>query len=119
MTKAWQAGHRGDGSGFDVSVVDSLISSGFQVGIHAIGDAGNREVLDYLAEAQTKYPGSKDLRHRVEHAQVISGNDFKRFKQLSLVASMEPPHAVEDKACAQKELKVLTLEDPYVTLGFR
>ena len=102
-----QAGHRGvsgDGYGFDASVVDSLISSGFQVGIHAIGDAGNREVLDYLTEAQTKYPGSKDLRHRVEHAQVIASNDFKRFKQLNLIASMEPPHAVEDKAWAQERL---------------
>ncbi|MBL4672488.1 MAG: amidohydrolase [Arenicella sp.] len=102
-----QAGHRGvsgDGYGFDASVVDSLISTGFQVGIHAIGDAGNREVLDYLAEAQTKYPGSKDLRHRVEHAQVIASNDFKRFKQLALIASMQPPHAVEDKAWAENRL---------------
>jgi len=102
-----QAGHRGvsgDGYGFDASVVDGLIASGFQVGIHAIGDAGNREVLDYLAKAQTKYPGSKDLRHRVEHAQVIASNDFTRFKQLALIASMEPPHAVEDKAWAEDRL---------------
>jgi predicted amidohydrolase YtcJ len=102
-----QLGHRGisgDGYGFDSSVVDSLISSGFQVGIHAIGDAGNREVLDYLAETHTKYPGSKELRHRVEHAQVIASNDFKRFKQLALIASMEPPHAVEDKTWAENRL---------------
>lgn len=102
-----QAGHRGvsaDGYGFDASLVDGLISSGFQVGIHAIGDAGNRELLDYFAAAETKYPGSNNLRHRVEHAQVIASDDLKRFKQLALIASMEPPHAVEDKARAQDRL---------------
>ena len=102
-----QPGHRGvsgDGYGFDASVVDGLISSGFQVGIHAIGDAGNKEVLDYLATASEKYPESKQLRHRVEHAQVIESHDFKRFKQLALIASMEPPHAVEDKAWAEERL---------------
>ncbi|MFT6725527.1 MAG: putative amidohydrolase YtcJ [Arenicella sp.] len=102
-----QPGHRGvsgDAYGFDASVVDGLISSGFQVGIHAIGDAGNKEVLDYLATAGEKYPESKQLRHRVEHAQVIESPDFKRFKQLALIASMEPPHAVEDKAWAEERL---------------
>ena len=100
-------GHRGvsgDGYGFDADVVDGLISAGFQVGVHAIGDAGNRETLDYLTRAADKYPASKKLRHRVEHAQVIHANDFKRFKQLSLIASMEPPHAVEDKGWAEDRL---------------
>jgi predicted amidohydrolase YtcJ len=102
-----QAGHRGvsgDGYGFDASVVDGLVAAGFQVGIHAIGDAGNREVLDYFSKAQSKYPGSNELRHRIEHAQVIAGDDFIRLKQLSLIASMEPPHAVEDKAWAEDRL---------------
>ena len=100
-------GHRGisgDGYGFDAAVVDQFIASGFQVGIHAIGDAGNREVLGYLAAAQSKFKGSDKLRHRVEHAQVINSDDFERFKQLSLIASMEPPHAVEDKAWAEDRL---------------
>jgi predicted amidohydrolase YtcJ len=102
-----QPGHHGisgDGYGFNASVVDGLISSGFQVGILAIGDAGNREVLDYLSAAQEKYPASRDLRHRVEHAQVIESSGFKRFKQLALIASMEPPHTVEDKAWAEDRL---------------
>jgi predicted amidohydrolase YtcJ len=109
-------GHRGvsgDGYGFNASVVDGLIASGFQVGIHAIGDAGNKEVLDYLSAAQDKYPNSKKLRHRVEHAQVIQSSDFKRFKQLALIASMEPPHAVEDKAWAEDRLGAERIKGAY------
>jgi len=100
-------GHRGvsgDGYGFDGDLVNRLIEAGFQIGIHAIGDAGNREVLDFLAQAQQKYAHSGELRHRIEHAQVIHQDDFKRFKQLNLIASMEPPHAVEDMAWAEDRL---------------
>ena len=102
-----QPGHRGisgDGYGFDGDIVDQMISAGFQVGIHAIGDAGNREVIEYF-EAALSLPGaSKELRHRVEHAQVMHADDFSRFKELALIASMEPPHAVEDKTWAEQRL---------------
>jgi predicted amidohydrolase YtcJ len=100
-------GHRGisgDGYGFDAQVVNDLISAGFQIGIHAIGDAGNKEVLDYFSTIEKRVPSSPQLRHRIEHAQVIESNDFVRFKQLQLIASMEPPHAVEDKAWAEARL---------------
>ena len=100
-------GHRGvsgAGYGFDAQIVSNLIGAGFQVGIHAIGDAGNREVLDYLTNTQAEYPQSNQLRHRIEHAQVIHPQDFARFKSLNLVASMEPPHAVEDKTWAEDRL---------------
>lgn len=109
-------GHRGvsgDGYGFDFTVVDDLIGAGFQVGIHAIGDAGNREVLDFLEQAKDKYPDSLGLRHRVEHAQVISDSDFGRFKELNLIASMEPPHAVEDKDWAQDRLGAERIKGAY------
>jgi len=100
-------GHRGvsgDGYGFDAEIVDSLISAGFQVGIHAIGDAGNKEVLDFFTVAEEKYKNSAALRHRIEHAQVIQQSDFQRFNELNLIASMEPPHAVEDKPWAEDRL---------------
>lgn len=109
-------GHRGvsgDGYGFDSKTVNGLIASGFQIGIHAIGDAGNREVLDFLELAQNKYKNSAALRHRVEHAQVISNRDFKRFRQLGLIASMEPPHAVEDKAWAEDRLGAKRIKGAY------
>lgn len=111
-----QPGHRGvsgDGYGYDASVVDGLVSAGFQVGVHAIGDAGNREVLNYFESAQKKFPASSTLRHRIEHAQVIANNDFQRFRQLNLIASMEPPHAVEDKTWAEDRLGAERIKGAY------
>ncbi|MDG1905727.1 MAG: amidohydrolase [Arenicella sp.] len=111
-----QPGHRGvsgDGYGYDASVVYGLVSAGFQVGVHAIGDAGNREVLNYFESAQKKFPASSTLRHRIEHAQVIANNDFQRFRQLNLIASMEPPHAVEDKTWAEDRLGAERIKGAY------
>jgi predicted amidohydrolase YtcJ len=78
--------------GFDRDLVAELAAAGFQIGVHAIGDAGNREVLDFFASI----PSRVDARHRIEHAQVLHPDDFERFASLGLIASMEPPHCVED-----------------------
>ena len=117
-----QPGHRGisgDGYGFDSDIVDQLISAGFQVGIHAIGDAGNREVIEYFEAAQSLPGAGKALRHRVEHAQVLHPDDFSRFKQLGLIASMEPPHAVEDKTWAEQRLGTERIKGAYAWRTFR
>lgn len=93
-------GHRGvsgENYGFNSELATKLINEGFQLSIHAIGDAGNREVLALLAEQNSQL----DLRHRIEHAQVIHPDDFQHFKSLNVIASMEPPHAVEDKTWAE------------------
>jgi predicted amidohydrolase YtcJ len=102
-----QPGHRGvsgDGYGFNEALVAELILAGFQAGIHAIGDAGNRETLDFLQALAEERPEVLDQRHRIEHAQVVHPDDFPRFGALRLTASMEPPHAVEDKAWAEDRL---------------
>lgn len=100
-------GHRGtsgDEYGFDQELVTRMIKGGFQVGIHAIGDAGNRETLDFLDRVLAASPSAAQERHRIEHAQVIHPDDFPRFAPMGLIASMEPPHCVEDKAWAEKRL---------------
>lgn len=100
-------GHRGVSGGdygFDEDVVDDLIAAGFQIGIHAIGDAGNRETLAYFARHIEKQPDVKSMRHRIEHAQVVHPDDFHLFKDFGIIASMEPPHAVEDKTWAEDRL---------------
>lgn len=97
-------GVSGDGYGFDHELVERLMQSGFQVGIHAIGDAGNRETLDYIESVYKKYPETKNQRNRIEHAQVISPEDLPRLSSMSLIASMEPPHAVEDKTWAEQRV---------------
>ncbi|MEE8077640.1 MAG: amidohydrolase family protein, partial [Pseudomonadales bacterium] len=49
-------------------------------------------------------PSLSAQRNRIEHAQVIAPADMPRFGQLKLIASMEPPHAVEDKTWAEQRL---------------
>ena len=100
-------GHRGisgSGYGFDRDLAKAAMKAGFQLGIHAIGDAGNREVLDFLEAEFKADPTTAQGRHRIEHAQVISPQDQPRFARLGVIASMEPPHAVEDKGWAEDRL---------------
>ncbi|MCU0892226.1 MAG: amidohydrolase [Sandarakinorhabdus sp.] len=100
-------GHRGisgSGYGFDRELARAAMKAGFQLGIHAIGDAGNREVLDFLEAEFKADPATARNRHRIEHAQVVSPEDQPRFARLGVIASMEPPHAVEDKAWAEVRL---------------
>jgi len=97
-------GVSGDTYGFDRERVTEMMRAGFQVCVYAIGDAGNRETLDFFDEVFTKYPETRRDRHRIEHAQVVHPDDFARFAQLGLTASMEPEHAVEDKAWAEQRL---------------
>ncbi|HWF83442.1 MAG TPA: amidohydrolase family protein [Vicinamibacterales bacterium] len=70
--------------------------AGFQTCIHAIGDRANREVLDVFARVQKEVPGSKSLRMRDEHAQILNPQDIPRFAQLSVIASMQPTHCTSD-----------------------
>ena len=100
-------GHKGVSGGeygFNQDLVAELMNVGFQVGIHAIGDAGNRETLDFIERVIKKNPEVAKGRHRIEHAQVVHPLDFPRFGELSVTASMEPPHAVEDKTWAEARL---------------
>ncbi len=72
---------------------------GFQVGIHAIGDLGNRMALDAIARAQGGRPSP--LRNRIEHAQIIALADIPRFAELGVIASMQPTHATSDMNMAE------------------
>lgn len=102
-----QPGHRGVSGanyGFDRALNAEAMKAGFQVAIHAIGDAGNREALDILEAVFEEDPATRNNRHRIEHAQVIHPDDIPRLGQLGIIASMEPPHAMEDKGWAEDRL---------------
>lgn len=76
---------------------------GYQVNVHAIGDAGNRQVLDSFDKlahdpAVKQFP---DLRHRIEHAQVVALSDIPRFAELHVIPSMQPTHATSDMNMAE------------------
>lgn len=77
-----------------------ILSAGFQANIHAIGDRGNRIVLNAIEQAYQKDLG-KNLRHRIEHTQVVALEDLEKIKQLDLIASMQPTHATSDMNMAE------------------
>ena len=109
-------GHKGvsgAGYGFDTAVVAAMMRAGFQVGVHAIGDAGNRESLDFLEGVMKENERARQGRHRIEHAQVVSPEDIPRFAALNIIASMEPPHAVEDKGWAEVRVGAERIKGAY------
>jgi len=73
---------------------------GVQVATHAIGDRGNRNVLDAYARALGN-DASGDHRWRIEHAQVLAPEDLPRLAQLHVIASMQPTHATSDMPWAE------------------
>src|SRR5207245_3905016 len=74
------------------------IQDDYQVCIHAIGDRGNREVLNVYEETFKRHPEKKgqQLRWRIEHAQHINGSDIPRFGELGVIASMQGIHCTSD-----------------------
>ena len=75
------------------SVANILRQKGFQMCTHAIGDSGNRTILNIYG----KYlKGKNDERWRIEHAQVINENDFALFGQYNIIPSVQPTHATSD-----------------------
>lgn len=69
---------------------------GWQMATHAIGDAGNRAVLDAYAAAIPQWSGPPGARFRIEHCQIVAVEDIARFAALGIIASMQPTHATSD-----------------------
>jgi predicted amidohydrolase YtcJ len=77
--------------------------AGFQLLFHAIGDRGNGVALDTFG-AVGDANGARDRRDRVEHAQVVTPDDFARFASLQVIASMQPSHLLDDQRWADARL---------------
>jgi predicted amidohydrolase YtcJ len=75
------------------SVAAIIYKLGFQMCTHAIGDSGNRVILQTYAR---QLKGKNDLRWRIEHAQVINQNDFALFGENNIIPSVQPTHATSD-----------------------
>ena len=74
--------------------------AGFQLGFHAIGDKAAEMALEAYSQ-----PGvSRTARNRIEHAQVVDPADIKRFKELGVIASMQPSHVLTDMNWAEARL---------------
>ncbi len=99
-------------------VVRRAVASGFQVGIHAIGDRGNLVALDALEQGLKRHPSSRgsaprDPRCRIEHAQVLRLQDIERMARLGIIASMQPTHATSDMPWAPARLGESRLAGAY------
>ena len=97
--------------------VEKALRAGYQVNIHAIGDAANRQVLDAFERAYAAV-GGRELRNRIEHAQVVALSDIPRYRQLELVASMQPTHATSDKNMAEDRIGPERLKGAYAWRTF-
>ncbi len=78
-----------------LDVATRALKAGFQVNTHAIGDRGNRLVLDAYERALGAVP-TADHRFRVEHAQILHHDDIPRFAQLGVIPSMQASHQTSD-----------------------
>lgn len=81
----------------------SADSSRLQLCIHAIGDSANSLILDIFERIAKKNP-AWDRRFRIEHAQHIAPKDFRRFRDLHVIASVQPYHAIDDGRWAVKRI---------------
>jgi predicted amidohydrolase YtcJ len=82
------------------ALVDRVMGCGLQLGIHAIGDAANRQVIDALAAVADNHPDNPG-RHRIEHVQIIAVDDITRMAEHDIIASMQPIHATSDMRWAE------------------
>jgi hypothetical protein len=94
-------------------LVEKAQQNGYQIGVHAIGDKAVNWVLNAVERAEQKY-GNKNLRHRIEHAQVIIPSDVKRFKKLGVIASMQPTHCTTDMRFCEKRIGLDRSKNAYI-----
>lgn len=93
------------------------LRDGVQIATHAIGDRGNKLVLDWYEEALKAVPPDErkveNPRWRIEHAQILSLDDIGRFSRLGVIASMQPSHAIGDFYFAPARLGDARLDGAY------
>lgn len=102
------------------------VLAGYQVGFHAIGDKGVQMALDAFAEAEKAAKeakvkaadGGNDYRLRIEHAQVATPQQILRFKELKVIASMQPSHLLTDMNWAESRLGPKRAEHSYAWADF-
>jgi len=95
----------------------AALRNGIQVETHAIGDRGNRLALDFYERAMKEVPPDqrkvKEPRWRDEHTQIVNPADIPRFRQLGVIASMQPSHAISDLYFAPSRLGMERLPGAY------
>ena len=104
-------------SGDIYAMMEKAMTKGYQVNVHAIGDAGIRQILDGYGQLVRK-TRSVGQRHRMEHAQVVALSDIKRFKSIGIVPSMQPTHATSDMNMAEQRVGPQRIKGAYAWRTF-
>ena len=91
---------------------------GYPLAVHAIGDRANALVLDCFEKARRADPGRR-RRWRIEHAQHVRAADVARFRDLEVVASVQPFHAVDDMRFAERRLGAARAREAYRLRSFQ
>ena len=99
------------------TMIAKAMKKGYQVNVHAIGDAGNRQILDTFAKEIPATHGEA-LRHRIEHAQIVTLEDIPRFKTVGIIPSMQPTHATSDKNMAEQRVGSERIKGAYAWRTF-
>jgi len=99
------------------SMIEKVSTRGFQAGVHAIGDRGNRIILNAFERVRDQY-GDQGLRHRIEHSQVVSPPDIPRFAELDIIPYMQPTHATSDMNMAEDRLGLIRILGAYAWRTF-
>jgi predicted amidohydrolase YtcJ len=103
-------------------VLEEALRKGIQCETHAIGDRGNRFILDEYEKALNAVPANQrkiaDPRWRVEHSQIVNPVDIPRFKKLGIIPSMQASHAIGDLHFAPARLGMKRLEGAYAWNSF-
>jgi predicted amidohydrolase YtcJ len=103
-------------------VLEEALRKGIQCETHAIGDKGNRFILDEYEKALKAVPPDQrkiaDPRWRVEHSQIVNPLDIPRFKKLGIIPSMQASHAIGDLHFAPARLGIKRLAGAYAWNSF-
>lgn len=102
------------------------LEAGFQLGFHAIGDKATEMAFDAFeqAEAGAKAKGARapdgtqNYRLRIEHAQVTNPLQVARFRELHVIASMQPCHLLTDMHWALARLGPVRASHSYAWAEF-
>ena len=99
-------------------VLEEALQKGIQIQTHSIGDRGNKVTLDWYQEAFNSVSNEErqivEPRWRIEHSQIITKEDQIRFKNMEIIASMQPSHAIGDLHFAPDRLGMERVGDGYV-----
>ncbi|MBD8625556.1 amidohydrolase [Oxalobacteraceae sp. CFBP 8753] len=99
------------------TMMTKAMRRGYQVNVHAIGDAGNKQILD-IYRKEVSATKSTAQRHRIEHAQVVQPGDIPRFKSIGIIPSMQPTHATSDKNMAETRVGPERIKGAYAWRTF-